>query len=72
MDIIKCKECGEPTVMRVAENNGVEFYSCCNEECSEYAELLVHTNNALQSIHIMLNGFKDVIQEITDEKNNVR
>jgi hypothetical protein len=47
------------------------MYSCCNEDCAEYAELMVESNGGLVKMYEMLNAFKDVVQEITDEKNKV-
>ena len=70
--MIKCQTCGNDTVMRVGENNGIDFYSCCNEKCNDYAGLLVETNGSLQCVHDMLNAFKDVVLEIQNEKNKIR
>lgn len=67
--MVKCLTCGENKVIKVAENGGVDFYSCCNEHCEDYAELLVGTNGGYTNIHEMLNSYKDVIREIQDEKN---
>ncbi len=70
--MIKCELCGKPTVVKVAEQHGLDMFSCCNEECIDYAELLVETNGGLESVHTMLDGFKQIVKEVTDEKNKVR
>jgi hypothetical protein len=70
--MLQCKTCGEISVVGVAEKNGINFYACCNDECKVYAELLVETNGHLEDVHKMLSVYKDVIKEITDEKNRVR
>jgi len=67
--MIPCKTCGEDTVLKVAEKNGIDMYSCCNEDCDDYAELLVMTNQGTESMHNMLNTFKNVVKDITDEKD---
>lgn len=67
----QCKVCGENSILSVATNNGVEFFSCCNEDCSEYAEMLVETMEGFIYAAEMLNKFKDVVKEITNERNKV-
>ena len=70
--MIKCDICGETSVVQVAENCGVKFSSCCNEKCEDYAELLIETNGGFKNVHEMLNAYKDVMKEITNEKDKVR
>ena len=67
----ECELCGQKTVTKVAENGGMDFYSCCNENCIDFAELLVETNGGLESVHTMLDAYKTVVQEIADEKDKV-
>ena len=71
--MIKCMKCGEDSVIMVADKSGVEFYSCCNEECSDCAELLVKTPlGHLESVHKMLGAYSQVVKEIMNEKNTIR
>ena len=70
--MIKCELCGQESVIRVAENGGVGFFSCCNEDCIDHAELLVETNGGLQSVDEMLNAYYQIVEEITSEKDKVR
>jgi hypothetical protein len=70
--MIKCKTCGEKTVLKVAEHGDLDMFSCCNEECKDYAELLVETNgNVLVSVAEMMDAYRNVVKEIQDEKNKV-
>ncbi len=70
--MIKCATCGEPTVVKVAENEeGLDFYSCCNENCKVYAELLVNVQGELQSVPGMMNAYREIVKEIANEKNKL-
>ena len=69
--MIRCELCGKKSVIEVAENGGIKFFSCCNEECADFAGLLVETNGSLESVHEMLDVYKYVVKEITDEKDKV-
>jgi len=66
-----CRTCGEPSVIKVAEKAGIMFFSCCNEKCNNYAELLVLTPFGMESVSNMIESYKKVIDEITCEKNKV-
>ena len=66
-----CELCGEKTVIKVAENQGINFYSCCNEDCVDYAELLTETNNGLEYVHSMLNAYREMVKEVIDEKDKL-
>ncbi len=69
--MIKCMVCGQPTIMQVASNNALDFFSCCNENCKEYGELLVETNGGLIGVVDMLESYREIVNEITDEKNRL-
>lgn len=67
-----CLSCNEESVIKVAENGGLDFFSCCNEKCKEYSELLVETNGRLAPVHDMLNAYREIVEELTNEKNKIR
>jgi hypothetical protein len=71
--MIKCQICGEESVVKVAEHEDshIDFYSCCNENCDDYAELLVETNGSLEYVYKMLSAYKEMVKEIVNEKNNI-
>jgi len=67
-----CHVCGQQTILKVAENYGLTFYACCNEECRNYAEPLVETNGGLISVADMIETYQQIVKEITNEKNNIQ
>lgn len=42
-----CLKCGNSSVIPVAMSDGVQFYSCCNEECEWYAILLLMMDDGI-------------------------
>lgn len=71
--MVNCTKCGEDTVLKVGKHTEFDgnLYACCNEDCTEYAELLIYVNGILVSLPDMLNVYKEIVKEVTDEKNKV-
>lgn len=63
----ECPTCGNLSVIRVAANETTEFYACHNEECKEYAELLVDTGIKLENV----NRLYETVSKIANEINKV-
>jgi hypothetical protein len=71
--MIECELCGKKSVIEVARHKdlGIPLFSCTNEECVDHAELLVCMNGQMEPITDILEAYKTVVEDITDEENSV-
>lgn len=71
----RCRKCGDESIIKVAVSNGVQLYSCMDDECKWNASLLimmdegvfVEHNDLLETLRKMWGEHEqDSIQESKD------
>lgn len=67
----KCCICQSDSILKVAEHGNIDLFACCNESCINYAELLVESNGVMVVFADMMDAYRQVVKEITDEKNKI-
>ena len=63
----KCPKCGKNSIISVANQDGVEFFSCHTKKCLYYAHMLVDVgiddDHTFIPLETMFNGMNQVLKD---------
>ncbi len=58
-----CPNCFKDTILSIGEIHGKKLYSCSNEDCNNYAEVLIYHGGIFIKIDELLTTLKDITNE---------
>ncbi len=59
----ECPTCGGNYLVKVSENDKLEFYSCTNDDCVDHAILFVNFEGKYIKVSDMIEGMEKVKNE---------